>query len=135
MSQSRRVIFVDIDQTIAGLPAKAKDYSQAEPWPQQISMINQLYQAGHRIVYWTARGSLTNLSWFKTTQSQLDSWGCMYHELRMGKPAFDLLIDDRTCLPEQLAQVLPQLLGTDKKESGPGSEAESGAISSSSIKI
>lgn len=45
---------------------------------------------------WTARGSLSNKCFFSITQKQLENWGVKYHELRMGKPAYDLLIDDKT---------------------------------------
>ena len=37
----------------------------------------------------------TGKNWFLLTQNQLNDWGVKYHELRMGKPAFDLLIDDK----------------------------------------
>jgi len=26
---------------------------------------------------------------------QLKEWGCKFHELKMGKPAYDLFIDDK----------------------------------------
>ena len=29
------------------------------------------------------------------TESQLNSWGCKYHELIMGKPSGDVYIDDK----------------------------------------
>ena len=44
---------------------------------------------------WTARGTLTNKDWFSITENQLNQWGVKYHILLMGKPAFDLLIDDK----------------------------------------
>ena len=50
---------------------------------------------GHVIVYWTARGSVTGIDWRDITESQLKDWGVKYHELRFGKPSFDLLIDDK----------------------------------------
>ena len=33
--------------------------------------------------------------WFNVTYEQLKSWGCKFHELKMGKPAYDLFIDDK----------------------------------------
>jgi hypothetical protein len=91
------LIYVDIDETICSRPAPAGlDYNQSTPYPERIERINQLYRGGHTIVYWTARGTKTGINHFRLTKDQLDRWGCQYHELRMGKPAFDLLIDDKS---------------------------------------
>ena len=35
------------------------------------------------------------LDWSKTTKHQLDSWGVKYHDLKLGKPHYDLFIDDK----------------------------------------
>jgi hypothetical protein len=50
---------------------------------------------GHTIVYWTARGTKTGINHKPLTMSQLLKWGCKFHDLKMGKPAFDLFIDDK----------------------------------------
>jgi len=43
-----------------------------------------------------ARGSVSKIDWYELTKSQLDSWGCKYHRLSVGKkPPYDLLIDDK----------------------------------------
>ena len=55
----------------------------------------KLYDEGKTIVYWTARGSRTGINWFQITLNQLNKWNCKFHELRMGKPAYDLFIDDK----------------------------------------
>lgn len=88
-------IFVDIDDTICKVQSQSLDYSCAQPLPERIAKINKLYDEGNIIVYWTARGTQTGTNWFQTTLLQLQSWGCKFHELRMGKPAFDLFIDDK----------------------------------------
>ena len=54
-----------------------------------------MYEDGNTIVYWTARGSSSGLYWFQLTLKQLNEWGCKFHELRMGKPSYDLFIDDK----------------------------------------
>jgi hypothetical protein len=54
-----------------------------------------LYDEGHTIIYWTARGATTGLDWSELTKTQLDFWGCKYHELRMGKPMYDVWVDDK----------------------------------------
>ena len=39
---------------------RKSDYSQAQPYTKRIQKINTLYEEGHTIVYWIARGTLTN---------------------------------------------------------------------------
>lgn len=86
------IIFIDIDGTIC---SQEKDYNDATPFSNRIANVNRLYDDGHTIVFWTARGTQTGINWYDTTRKQLDGWGVKYHELRMGKPAYDLFIDDR----------------------------------------
>ena len=92
-------IFVDIDETICFYKDedknKPRDYNQAIPYPNRIERINKLYNEGNTIVYWTARGSVTQINWFELTYAQLVAWGAKFHELRMGKPSYDLFIDDK----------------------------------------
>ncbi len=88
------LIYVDIDETICSYTEGA--YKNACPINENIKKINDLYAAGHTIVYWTARGTKTGILWYKTTEEQLKRWNCDYHELRMGKPAYDVLICDKT---------------------------------------
>ena len=35
------------------------------------------------------------LKGFDVTYKQLTDWGCKFNELRMGKPAYDMFIDDK----------------------------------------
>ena len=88
-------IWVDIDHTICDYDEDTLDYTKAKPNFQRIDIVNSLYMKGHRITMWTARGTKTGINWYDTTKKQLDSWGLMYHELLMGKPAFDILVDDK----------------------------------------
>ena len=95
-------IYVDIDETICFYPEK-RSYDLAEPNYENIAKINKLYEQGNRITYWTARGSVTKLDWLELTVNQLNSWGCKYHEISVGeKPAYDLLICDRTKRIEEI---------------------------------
>ena len=88
------IIFVDIDETICVSP-EDRNYSLAEPIERNIEKINSLYDLGHTIIYWTARGSGTGLDWKETTEEQFLKWGVKHHELRLGKPVYDLFIDDK----------------------------------------
>ena len=91
------IIYVDIDNTICYYSDfKDKlDYHKAIPYQDRIKKINNLYDNGNKIVYWTARGTVTQKLWFNMTYQQLKNWGCKFHELKMGKPAYDLFIDDK----------------------------------------
>jgi histidinol phosphatase-like enzyme len=107
MKESKKVIFVDIDETICfyensyTLDAK-KPYHEAVPNQKNIEKINNLYDAGNEIVYWTARGSRSGIDWSEFTREQLDSWGCRYHEVRCDKPYYDIFIEDRSVRIEEL---------------------------------
>lgn len=91
-------IYVDIDNTITitrGTITEPLDYSKAIPLKERIQRINKLYEKGHKITYWTARGTKTKIDWTELTKKQLKDWGAKYHNLKMGKPAFDIFIDDK----------------------------------------
>ena len=89
------IIYVDIDDTICKRNTQNLDYTKSEPLKERINKINELYENGHTIVYWTARGTRTGINWFEITYNQLKTWGCKFTELRMGKPNYDLFIDDK----------------------------------------
>lgn len=71
------------------------DYELAQPDAARIGRVNALYDEGHRIVLYTARGSTTGIDWREFTEQQLASWGVRYHQLFLGKPQADVYIDDR----------------------------------------
>lgn len=96
-------IYVDIDNTICQTGDGSDKYVKSVPLQEKIATINALYDQGNRITYWTARGNLTGTDQTALTKSQLATWGCKYHELRMGKPSYDLLIDDKSLHPDQMA--------------------------------
>lgn len=86
-------IFVDVDETL--MRTKGMDYETAEPIPENIAKINELYDEGHTITVWTARGAKSGIDWRELTEKQLKDAGLKYHCLRLDKPAFDLFIDDK----------------------------------------
>ena len=88
------IVYVDIDETICDYDGEG-DYSLASPIPARIDEINELFDEGHQIVYWTARGTVTGIDWREITETQLKKWGVKYNELRMGKPNYDLFICDK----------------------------------------
>ena len=88
------IIYVDIDETICEYPEN-REYSKAVPIVENIEKINILYDEGHEVVYWTARGSTTGIDWTDLTEEQLTSWSVKYTDLKLGKPHYDLFICDK----------------------------------------
>tara|TARA_Y100000356_G_scaffold96308_1_gene81683 strand:- start:158 stop:457 length:300 start_codon:yes stop_codon:yes gene_type:complete len=97
-------VFVDIDETICFYDGVDRlGYKNAIPNEKNIAKINKLYDEGHEITYWTARGSYSGIDYLELTANQLDEWGCQYHELSVGeKPNYDLLICDKTKRIEEI---------------------------------
>jgi len=93
-------IYVDIDGTICNT-AEGR-YETASPIPEHIEKINNMYKAGNYIVYYTARGQRSGNDYYVLTLMQLHKWGCKFHELRMAKPDYDLMICDKTKRIEEI---------------------------------
>ena len=87
-------IYVDIDNTITC--TNGMDYEGSKPRPERIKIINKLYDEGNNITYWTSRGTVTKIDWTELTKDQLDNWGVKFHQLLLGKPAYDIFIDDKS---------------------------------------
>ena len=92
-----KTYIVDIDDTICRTPKTdgKPQYNKSEPIQYRIDMINDLYDAGNTIIYWTARGSSSGIDHTELTQKQLISWGVKCHDIRLGKPSYDIWIDDK----------------------------------------
>lgn len=88
------IIYVDIDNTV--FKTIGTEYEKSKPINENIQKVNNMYESGHTIIMWTARGTLSNKCFFELTHKQLIKYGVLFHELRMGKPAYDLLIDDKS---------------------------------------
>ena len=91
------IIYVDIDETICTTPDN-RDYSLAKPDKERILKINELYDQGNEIVYWTARGTGSGIDWREVTEKQFEQWGVKYHELKLKKPIYDLFICDKAVM-------------------------------------
>jgi len=84
---------VDIDGTIC--TNTRGDYAQAEPFMDRIQYFNNLYDQGHEIHYWTARGGNSGIDWTTLTRQQFANWQVKYTTLKLGKPVYDIWIDDK----------------------------------------
>jgi hypothetical protein len=83
----------DIDGTLC--TNTSGDYEEAEPIPEVIAHVNELFERGETILLWTARGTTTGIDWRELTERQLATWGVKYHQLGFGKPQADVYVDDR----------------------------------------
>ena len=91
----------DLDNTLCF--SDGNDYRNSRPDNNMITKVNSLYDSGHTIKIFTARGMTTHSGdvaavydeLFPLTSFQLDTWGIKYHELIMGKPSYDQFVDDK----------------------------------------
>ncbi len=96
----KRIVF-DLDGCLC--QQTEGDYENAQPIERAIGLINRLYACGHEITIHTSRYmgrcdsnvARAYYEGFEFTQQQLRAWGVHYHLLIMGKPAADVVVDDR----------------------------------------
>jgi CMP-N,N'-diacetyllegionaminic acid synthase len=80
------------------------EYSDAQPNCAMIELLNRLFDRGDYIVLYTSRfmgrtkqnPQEAEQIGREFTTRQLAGWGVRYHELWMGKPRYDYVIDDRS---------------------------------------
>jgi hydroxymethylpyrimidine pyrophosphatase-like HAD family hydrolase len=86
-----KTIFCDIDGCLA-TEERVFERCIAKPIQKNIDIINELYDQGHIIILWSARG------WqeLKYTTEWLKLYGVKYNSILLGKPIFDIFIDDKT---------------------------------------
>ena len=89
-----RKYYIDLDNTLCR--TDSTNYAAAVPIPERIAAVNGLKAAGHPVVIWTARGSVSKIDHRALTEGQLAAWGVAYDELLLGKPAYDQYIDDKS---------------------------------------
>ena len=71
------IFAVDIDGVLCSI--SVNHYSECIPDKHSIDAINQLYDAGHTINIYTARGTRSGAAWVQFTIDQLKGWGIRYH--------------------------------------------------------
>ena len=102
MKKKIKKICFDIDNTIC--KTKLNYYKLSKPIKKAIRTINALYDDGYIIIIYTARGmgscnsnlKLVHKLHYNFTMKQLKKWGLKFHKLYLGKPSFDLFIDDKS---------------------------------------
>jgi hypothetical protein len=82
----------------------ASDYENAIPNAEAIAVVNDLYTRGVRVIIHTSRfmgrtggdADEARRQGLDFTRRQLSDWGVRFHELHMGKPSYDVVVDDRS---------------------------------------
>jgi mannose-6-phosphate isomerase-like protein (cupin superfamily) len=122
MSNTVKSYFIDFDNTLC--ISKNGDYINTKPILERINYVNNLKIEGHKITIWTARGATTGLDFEELTKSQLKEWNIQYDELLMGKPHYDIYIDDKSFnvdsywpVPEVTEDIMGNNIKTKKTES------------------
>lgn len=99
---NQKIICIDIDGVICNTPANY--YKKSKPIKSAIKKINQLYLKGYYIKLFTSRFmgrnnenvDLAKKQGLLLTKNQLKKWKLKYHKLIMGKPSYDMIIDDKS---------------------------------------
>ena len=115
IKKNSKKLVIDIDGVVATL-VKSGDYSKSKPIRENINRINKLKQSGLKIIFYTARGSETEINWEQITKDQFKKWGLLYDELKFGKPAADLYIDDKAATPPILNELVNKIQEKSKKD-------------------
>ena len=90
---NKKIFIIDVDGTIC--TKTNSDYLKAKPICKNIEMFNTLFDEGHEIHYWTARGALSGKIWDDVTKGQLQKWNVKYNSIIVGKPHYDVWVDDK----------------------------------------
>ena len=80
------------------------DYEAALPNINAIKTINKLFSEGNYILIYTSRYMGTfnndivkvNDYGYTKTKKQLENWGLKFNKLLLGKPEYDIIIDDKS---------------------------------------
>ena len=86
--------FIDLDNTLCF--TSGNDYLNSKPIEERIRYVNKLKEEGNTITIWTARGSTSGIDHKELSEKQLEKWGVKYDNLLMGKPSYDIYIDDKS---------------------------------------
>ena len=102
MNKKLKILCFDLDNVICKTN-KFNHYLKSKPIKKNINHINKLYKKGYMIKIFTARGmgssnqnvDLAKKKFALLTKQQLKKWGLKYHQLILGKPSYDIFVDDK----------------------------------------
>ena len=85
------IFAIDIDGTLTE-ETEGWDYANRTPNFKRIEGVNRLHAEGHHILLFTARFEEDR----EVTTFWLRKFGVRYHNLILGKPQYDFIIDDKS---------------------------------------
>jgi quercetin dioxygenase-like cupin family protein len=88
--------FIDFDNTLC--ITQNNDYNNSKPINDRINYVNELKNQGNYITIWTTRDIDNSF----LTEKQLNEWGVKYDNLVIGKPDYDVYIDNKSFNVNQL---------------------------------
>ena len=97
----KKKLCFDLDNVIC--KTKGSDYNNSKPIKKVINLINSLYKKKYFIKIFTARYMGRNKEnslkvkkqYYKKTHKTLLNWGLKFDLLIMGKPSYDIFVDDK----------------------------------------
>jgi hypothetical protein len=98
----KKIICFDLDNVLC--KTRKSDYIKSQPLKKNINLVNDLFNRGFYIKIFTARYMGRNndnrlkaiKQAKKITEIQLKKWKINYHKLILGKPSFDIYVDDKS---------------------------------------
>ena len=101
VKHNKKILCFDLDGVIC--KTVGNDYKNSIPIKKNISTINTLYKKKFYIKVYTSRfmgrsngdAQLAHKKGYNLTINQLKKWKLNFNELIMGKPSYDLIIDDK----------------------------------------
>lgn len=98
----RKKFCFDLDGVIC--KTEKNFYVKSKPIKSSIDKINKLYEDGNYILIYTARfmsrskdnPKVAKKKGYLLTLNQLKKWGVKFNELMMGKPSYDIIVDDKS---------------------------------------
>ncbi len=109
---NKKTFIIDLDGTIISQKSIV-DYDVALPKFDIINKVNKLFDAGHHIIIYTARGmnsyfgdvKLIELNLRKVTEETLNKFGVKYTSLIFGKLCGDYYVDDKNLLIDEFLKI------------------------------
>lgn len=87
----KKVLIWDIDNTVFTQGSPEGEYRDSSVKEHMVPIINQLYDEGYEIQFFTAR----HFKHYVHTMNQLNEAGIKFHGLTCGKPSGAIYIDDK----------------------------------------
>lgn len=93
------IVAIDLDGVLA---KEEKPYSKAVPIRRNIQLVNKLFSKGIKIIIYTSRYSKDKA----VTTEWLKKNNVRYHRLKLSKPYYDFIVDDKAVTLEKLVKKL-----------------------------